>query len=225
MGRVLDFELQVEPDKLSQFKVANNYTLFSSEFVRRHGKHLIGTTTTTWFLLDIAFYGQNLAQKDIFPTMGLIKKANHVNALEEVFDTSRAMFIMALLGTFPGYWFTVFLIEKLGSTTFVLPAELFPTRLRSSCHALSTASGKAGAMVGAFGVQYFTLDGDVKKIRIAMLLLAFTNMLGFAFTFLVSETKGKSLEEISAEDDLGNDTTQGPAVKRSVSSSTSGTYA
>lgn len=111
------------------------------------------------------------------------------------------------------------------STTFVLPAELFPTRLRSSCHALSTASGKAGAMVGAFGVQYFTLDGDVKKIRSAMLLLAFTNMLGFAFTFLVSETKGKSLEEISAEDDLGNDTTQGPAVKRSVSSSTSGTYA
>nr|POF15675.1 inorganic phosphate transporter 1-11 [Quercus suber] len=199
MGRVLDFELQVEPDKLSQFKVPNNYTLFSSEFVRRHGKHLIGNTTTTWFLLDIAFYGQNLAQKDIFPTMGLIKKANHVNALQEVFGTSRAMFIVAILGTFRGYWFTVFLIEKLGSTTFVLPAELFPTRLRSSCHALSTACFEHGIREG-WGY-------------------------GFAFTFLVSETKGKSLEEISAEDDLGNDTTQGPAVKRSVSSSTSGTYA
>ena len=60
MGRVLDFELQVELDKLSQFKAANNYTLFSSEFIRRHRKHFIGTTTT-WFLLDIAFYSQNLA--------------------------------------------------------------------------------------------------------------------------------------------------------------------
>ncbi|KAL4594894.1 hypothetical protein ACB092_12G052400 [Castanea dentata] len=273
MGRVLELELQIEPDKLSQFKAANNYKLFSSEFVRRHGKHLIGTTTT-WFLLDIAFYSQNLAQKDIFPAMGLIKKANHVNALKEGFDTSRAMFVVAMLGTFPGYWFTVFLIEKLGrwviqlvgflmmsicmlimglkynylkehgqlfgllygltfffanfgpnSTTFVLPAELFPTRLRSSCHALSAASGKAGAMVGAFGVQYFTLTGNPNKIKSAMLLLAFTNMLGFAFTFLVPETKGRSLEEISGEDDQGNDTTQGPAVRRSVSRTSSGNYA
>ena len=46
--------------------------------------------------------------------MGLIKKANHVNALQEVFDTSRAMFIVATLGTFLGYWFTMFLIKKLG---------------------------------------------------------------------------------------------------------------
>lgn len=62
MGRVLELELQVEPDKLSQFKAANNYKLFSSEFVRRHGKHLIGTTAT-WFLLDIAFYSQNLDRR------------------------------------------------------------------------------------------------------------------------------------------------------------------
>ena len=46
MGKVLDIELQVEHDKLAQFKAANKYTLFSGEFVRRQGKHLIGTTTT-----------------------------------------------------------------------------------------------------------------------------------------------------------------------------------
>ena len=40
----------------------------------------------------------------------------------------------------------------LNSTTFVLPAKLFPTWVRSTCHAMSTAAGKAGAMVGAFGV-------------------------------------------------------------------------
>ncbi|XP_047321088.1 low affinity inorganic phosphate transporter 4-like [Impatiens glandulifera] len=248
MGRVLDIEIQAETDKISDFKAANSYGLVSNEFFKRHGYHLIGTMTT-WFLLDIAFYSQNLAQKDIFPAMGLTDKPEHVSALTEVFQTSKAMFVVALLGTFPGYWFTVAFIEKMGrfniqlmgffmmsvfmfimgvkyeylkenklafatlygltfffanfgpnSTTFVLPAELFPTRLRSTCHAISAASGKAGAMVGAFGVQSYTLSGDVKKIKRAMMFLAFTNLLGFACTFMVTETKGRSLEEISGED-------------------------
>nr|GFA91720.1 inorganic phosphate transporter 1-11-like [Tanacetum cinerariifolium] len=86
------------------------------------------------------------------------------------------------------------------STTFVLPAELFPTRVRSTCHAISAASGKAGALVSAFGIQKYTLGGDKGKIRTAMMILAMTNMLGFFFTFLLTETKGRSLEEISGED-------------------------
>ncbi|KAL5539776.1 hypothetical protein UlMin_043296 [Ulmus minor] len=252
MGKVLDIEIQAEHDKISQFKSTNSYSLWSMEFVRRHGLHLVGTSTT-WFLLDIAFYSQNLTQKDIFPAIGLVKKEVNYNALEEVYYTAKAMFIIALLGTFPGYWVTVLLIEKLGrfiiqligffmmslfmliiglkydylknenhmmfailygltfffanfgpnSTTFVLPAELFPTRIRSTCHAISAASGKAGAMIGAFGIQNYTLDGVPKNIKKAMYLLAATNMLGFFFTFLVTETKGRSLEEISGEDGSG----------------------
>ena len=264
MGKVLDIELQVEHDKLAQFKAANNYTLFSGEFVRRQGKHLIGTTTT-WFSLDIAFYSQNLTQKDIFPSMKLTEAAGAVNAFTEVYETSRAMFVVALLGTFPGYWFTVFFIERLGrfiiqligffmmsvfmfalaikydyfkdhvmlfallcgltfffanfgpnSTTFVLPAELFPTRVRSTCHAMSTVAGKAGAMVGALGVQTYTLSGETGKIRKAMMILAVTNMLGFCFTFLVPEIVGRSLEEISGEDERGNEATQGSIKPSSV---------
>ncbi|KAF5451115.1 hypothetical protein F2P56_031410 [Juglans regia] len=271
MGRVLDLEIQAQHDKLSQFKAANSYPLLSKEFLRRHGVHLIGTTTT-WFLLDIAFYSQNLTQKDIFPAMGLIKKDVEMNALREVFETSRAMFVIALLGTFPGYWFTVFFIEKMGrfmiqligffmmsafmliigvkydylklhgslfavlygltfffanfgpnSTTFVLPAELFPTRVRSTCHALSAAAGKAGAIVGAFGVQNYTLDGNQDKIRKAMIFMAFTNILGFFFTFCVVETKGRSLEEISGEDGGGNNT-QGSTGVVGMTQITTGTH-
>ncbi|XP_010914599.1 low affinity inorganic phosphate transporter 4-like [Elaeis guineensis] len=249
MGKVLEIEIQAEQEKVSQFKSANEYPLLSGEFFRRHGLHLIGTTST-WFLLDIAFYSQNLTQKDIFPVMHLTSKAENVNALKEVLQTSKAMFIVALCGTFPGYWVTVLLIEKMGryliqlvgffmmsalmlimgikyeylkdsnhmlfatlyaltfffanfgpnSTTFVLPAELFPTRVRSTCHALSAAAGKAGAIVAAFVVQGYTLDEDPKKIKSAIIALAFTNMIGFFCTFLVTETKGKSLEEISGED-------------------------
>lgn len=175
------------------------------------------------------------------------------------------MFVVALLGTFPGYWFTVFFIERLGrfiiqligffmmsvfmfalaikydyfkdhvllfallcgltfffanfgpnSTTLVLPAELFPTRVRSTCHAMSMAAGKAGAMVGAFGVQTYTLSGETGKIRKAMMILAVTNMLGFCFTFLVPEIVGRSLEEISGEDERGNEATQGSIKPSSV---------
>ncbi|KAM0944485.1 putative ABC-type phosphate transporter [Dioscorea sansibarensis] len=249
MGKVMDIEIESEQEKVAHFKTSNDYSLWSAEFFRRHGMHLIGTMTT-WFLLDIAFYSQNLTQKDIFPAIHLTSAATEVNALQEVFETSRAMFIVALFGTFPGYWCTVLLIEKMGrhliqligffmmsvfmlvmglkydylkkespklfamlygltfffanfgpnSTTFVLPAELFPTRVRSTCHALSAAAGKAGAIVGAFFVQSYTLSGTSKSIKGALIGLAFTNILGFFCSFLVTETKGRSLEEISGED-------------------------
>ena len=86
MGRVLEIEIQKEADKVAEFKAANEYSLWS-----RGGRHLIGTMNT-WFLLDIAFYSQNLTQKDIFPAMNLVNKDYQVSALREVFETSRAMF-------------------------------------------------------------------------------------------------------------------------------------
>ncbi|KAL6614812.1 hypothetical protein ACP70R_037082 [Stipagrostis hirtigluma subsp. patula] len=253
MTKVLEIEIQAEQEKLAKYKAANDYPLLSWEFARRHGMHLVGTTTT-WFLLDIAFYSQNLTQKDIFPAMNLTDDAKTINALTEMFQISKAMFLVALLGTFPGYWVTVALIDKMGryliqligffmmsvfmllmgifyenlkdhnhvlfaflyaltfffanfgpnSTTFVLPAELFPTRIRSTCHAISAASGKAGAIIAAFGVQSLTLKGDTKHNRQALIILSVTNMLGFFFTFLVPETMGRSLEEISGEDGNAN---------------------
>lgn len=88
MGRVLEIDIQEDADKVADFKAANEYSLWSKEFFRRHGLHLIGTTST-WFLLDIAFYSQNLTQKDIFPAMKLVKKDVEVSALREMFETSR----------------------------------------------------------------------------------------------------------------------------------------
>jgi PHS family inorganic phosphate transporter-like MFS transporter len=90
------------------------------------------------------------------------------------------------------------------STTFIVPAELFPARFRSTCHGISAASGKAGAIIGAFVVQYYTQDGDSNGIKKAIIGLSVVNLIGFFFTFLVPETKGKSLEELSGEDqDIG----------------------
>ncbi|RVX19231.1 putative inorganic phosphate transporter 1-7 [Vitis vinifera] len=49
------------------------------------------------------------------------------------------------------------------ATTFVVPAEIFPARFRSTCHGISAASGKAGAIVGAFGFLYLAQSKDKAK--------------------------------------------------------------
>jgi PHS family inorganic phosphate transporter-like MFS transporter len=60
---------------------------------------------------------------------------------------------------------------------------------------------KVGVIVGAFVVQNYTLNGKEAEIKGALIVLAFTNMLGFFCSFLVTETKRRLLEEISREDE------------------------
>ncbi|XP_022967666.1 inorganic phosphate transporter 1-4-like [Cucurbita maxima] len=244
-------------------QLRNAYGLFSKEFLRRHGTHLLGTAIS-WFLFDIAFYSQNLFQKDIFTAIGWIPPAATMNAVEEVFRIARAQTLIALCSTVPGYWFTVAFIDRIGrfaiqlmgfffmtvfmfalaipyhhwtlkdnqigfivlysltfffanfgpnATTFVVPAEIFPARFRSTCHGISAASGKLGAMVGAFGFLYLAQNQDKNRtdagyppgigVKNSLLLLGGLNVLGMLFTFLVPEAKGKSLEEMSGENEDG----------------------
>lgn len=239
----------------------NSFGLFSKEFLTKHGLHLLGTTST-WFLLDIAFYSQNLFQKDIFSAVGWIPPAKTMNAIEEVYTIARAQTLIALCSTVPGYWFTVALIDVIGrfaiqllgfammtifmfalafpydhwtkkgnhigfvvmysltfffanfgpnATTFVVPAEIFPARLRSTCHGISAAAGKLGAIIGAFGFLYLAQNQDKSKadagypagigVKNSLIVLGAVNLLGFFFTFLVPESKGKSLEEMSGENE------------------------
>ncbi|KAK2455298.1 Inorganic phosphate transporter 1-4 [Trifolium repens] len=261
MSKVLNTDIKAEPTiVVDPIQEKNKFGLFSKEFMSRHGLHLLGTTST-WFLLDVAFYSQNLFQKDIFSDVGWIPAAKTMNALEEVFRIARAQTLIALCSTVPGYWFTVAFIDRIGrftiqlmgfffmtlfmfalaipydywtlkenrtgfimlysltfffanfgpnATTFVVPAEIFPARFRSTCHGISSASGKFGAMVGAFGFLYLAQNQDPSKadagypagigVRNSLLLLGAVNILGFCLTFLVPETNGKSLEEISGEE-------------------------
>ncbi|KAK7243066.1 hypothetical protein RIF29_37850 [Crotalaria pallida] len=263
MSKVLQVELEAEEDKVKKLAEDENqkFGLFSKEFAKRHGLHLLGTTTT-WFLLDIAFYSQNLFQKDIFTAIGWIPPAQQMNAIHEVYRIARAQTLIALCSTVPGYWFTVALIDYIGrfaiqlmgfffmtvfmfalaipydhwkqkenrigfivmysltfffsnfgpnATTFVVPAEIFPARLRSTCHGISAAAGKAGAIVGAFGFLYASQSKHQKDvdsgyhtgigIKNSLIVLGVVNFLGMLFTFLVPESKGKSLEELSGENE------------------------
>ncbi|KAK4745853.1 hypothetical protein SAY87_012165 [Trapa incisa] len=215
MSKVMQVEIEAEQHKIDRITAAqensgdacsegSSFGLFSSEFIRRHGLHLVGTATT-WFLLDIAFYSQNLFQKDIFSAIGWIPAAKTMSALQEVFRIARAETLIALFSTVQdrmgrfriqlmGFFFmTVFMFALaipydhwthkdnrtgfvvmysltfffanfgLNVTTFVVPAEIFPARLRSTCHGISAASGKLGVMVGAFGFLYLAQNQDKAK--------------------------------------------------------------
>ena len=261
------------PDSCPCLEVAGpEYGLWSRQFLKQHGVQLLGCATT-WFLLDIAFYSQNLFQKDIFTAIGWLPAAKTMSALEEMYRVARAQALIALVSTVPGYWVTVALVDIIGRwaiqmigfffmtlfmfiltfqyynlrgqpcpkdpssfcggdhtaflalyaltfffsnfgpnvTTFIIPAELFPARLRSTCHGISAASGKAGAIVGAFGFLYAAqsqVEGQQDNgyptgigLKNSFLLLSIINAVGFFCTFLVPETKGRSLEDLSGEND------------------------
>ncbi|CAN0886353.1 Low affinity inorganic phosphate transporter 1 [Linum grandiflorum] len=253
MAKVLQQEIEPEEDKIEQIAAAD-YGLFSKEFLRRHGLHLLGTSST-WFLLDIAFYSQNLFQKDIFSAIGWIPPAQTMNAIEEVFRIARAQTLIALCSTVPGYWFTdhwthrenrigfvvmyslTFFFANFGpnATTFVVPAEIFPARVRSTCHGISAAAGKVGAMVGAFGFLYLAQNKEKAKaeagypagigVKNSLLVLGVVNFLGMAFTFLVPESKGKSLEEMSGENKEDGGTRDDNHIPSSSSSRSSNAIA
>lgn len=270
MSKVLNVDLEAEEEKVAKITIdpKNSYGLFTRQFLKRHGLHLLGTTST-WFLLDIAFYSQNLFQKDIFTGIGWIPPAATMNAVHEVYKIAKAQTLIALCSTVPGYWFTVAFIDIIGrftiqlmgfffmsvfmfalaipykhwtekenrigfvamysltfffanfgpnATTFVVPAEIFPARIRSTCHGISAAAGKAGAIVGAFGFLYAAQSKDPTKteagyppgigIKNSLIMLGCINLAGMLFTLLVPESKGKSLEELTGENEEVNEETQ-----------------
>ena len=92
------------------------------------------------------------------------------------------------------------------TTTFIVPAELFPARFRSTCHGISGATGKVGAIVGAIGFL-LAIEGSrgskLNKVGMmyAFMILGGVCIVGLALTyFFTPETKGRSLEDNEEED-------------------------
>ncbi|KAF9133561.1 Inorganic phosphate transporter pho84 [Mortierella sp. GBA39] len=224
------------------------------EFVRYFSrwetfKVLLGTSVT-WFSLDVAFYGIGLNNTFILSSIHFSPITG--NAYETIWNATVGQAIIVLLGAIPGYWFTVFLIERLGrikiqvmgfvmscilfcilgfayapihnqspvlfiflfaltqffqnfgpnATTFIIPGEVFPTRYRSTGHGISAGMGKLGAIVAQIGFSSLKDKGG-KNAGIPQLLQIFAlfMFIGLLFTYLVPETKGKTLEELCGDED------------------------
>lgn len=90
------------------------------------------------------------------------------------------------------YFFTEF---GPNATTFVYPAELFPVEGRTTGHGIAAAAGKIGGFIGVFLFPILLSKGGLFA---AELVAAAVSVLGIAVTlFMLPETNGKSLEELS----------------------------
>ncbi len=92
------------------------------------------------------------------------------------------------------YFFTEF---GPNTTTFVLPAEIFPMKVRTTSHGISATVGKVGAAVGTFSFPLlqakFGLPGP-------MWVAGISSIIGLALTWaLLPEPNGLELEEASRD--------------------------
>uniref|UniRef100_A0A5B7BDZ0 Putative inorganic phosphate transporter 1-9 n=1 Tax=Davidia involucrata TaxID=16924 RepID=A0A5B7BDZ0_DAVIN len=255
MEKVLDVSLsQIAEDAEYQPNPPPSYPFLSIEFLRRHGRDLF-SCSSAWFLVDVVFYSSNLFQSQIYERY-LPKR--ELNAYQEAFHVAKLQAIIAVCSTIPGYWATVYFIDRIGrvkiqvmgfffmaiglfaigipysaywddntnigfmllygltfffsnfgpnTTTFIVPAELFPARFRSTCHGISGAFGKVGAIIGSVGFLWASHnhkeDGYSKGIGMtaSLVLLGGVCILGMITTYLFTrETMGRSLEENENED-------------------------
>jgi MFS family permease len=91
------------------------------------------------------------------------------------------------------YFFTEF---GPNSTTFVYPAELFPSEGRTTGHGIASAAGKIGGFAGVFT---FPLLMAWHGLLTAESGAAIASILGLLVTVaMLPETKGRTLEELSA---------------------------
>lgn len=78
-------------------------------------------------------------------------------------------------------------------TTFLIPAEVFPTRVRGTAHGISAAAGKCGAILTAFAFgtveDAISLEGVLGLFSGVMLLTAIV-------TLMIPESKNHTLEGI-----------------------------
>jgi PHS family inorganic phosphate transporter-like MFS transporter len=104
------------------------------------------------------------------------------------------------------YFFTEF---GPNATTFVYPAEIFPVQGRTTGHGIAAAAGKIGGFVGVF---LFPILLSWHGLLSAELAAAIVSVLGLGVTiWMLPETKGKSLEELSDEPAAGRGAALGSA--------------
>lgn len=101
-------------------------------------------------------------------------------------------------------------------TTFLLPAEVFPTRVRGTAHGISAAAGKCGAILTSFAFgsveDAIGLDGVLGLFSGIMLVTAL-------MTFWIPETKNHSLESIEGGGLYGESTIAESSTPSTVSGS------
>ena len=83
------------------------------------------------------------------------------------------------------------------TTTFVIPTETYPSSIRSTCHGLSAASGKFGAIVGSFFISPLL---NATGPQVIFLVCGVISIFGALLTYLfVQESKDVDLDQLDEQ--------------------------
>lgn len=83
------------------------------------------------------------------------------------------------------------------TTTYMYPAEVFPTRFRAFAHGLSAACGKGGAIISA--LVFNTLTNHIGTPNVLWIFFGCC-IAGFFFTLLLPEVKGRDPDLVYEEE-------------------------
>jgi hypothetical protein len=82
------------------------------------------------------------------------------------------------------------------ATTFIIPAEVYPSRVRGFAHGFSAAVGKLGAILSALLFNYLSGSTVIGLANVLWIFFA-CNVLGALSTwFLIPETKGRDVDVV-----------------------------
>jgi PHS family inorganic phosphate transporter-like MFS transporter len=84
------------------------------------------------------------------------------------------------------------------TATFVLPTEMYPTPIRSTCHGISAACGKAGAAIGSFGFSIWVAK-DGFGYAGAWYTFAGISLISIPLAYFCTFDNNAGLEEIDSE--------------------------
>jgi MFS family permease len=207
--------------------------------LRSHYGLRLWSVSLSWFLWDVAFYGNKLFQSTFLMALtGDFGNLNNVDPVRSLIQLSFAATLnatVALLGyiaaayvidhpffgrrrlQYYGFVLTGFLFLGVGflyeylytpvlvimyfgtsffgqfgpnATTFILPAEIFPTELRTICHGIAAACGKLGALTATIVFHRVSKDLDL------FLLSGYASFIAAIVTYwFIPETAGHDLSE------------------------------
>ncbi|BDC18580.1 MFS transporter [Acidianus sp. HS-5] len=116
-----------------------------------------------------------------------------------VISSGKVTFLIPASAAFLLYSLSFFFIDfGPNTTTFVIPAEVYPVRFRTTGHGISAASGKLGAAITTYLFPSLLASLGIKNL---LIMLAIVSIIGALLTFFfIPETKNKALEEVAKEE-------------------------
>lgn len=88
-------------------------------------------------------------------------------------------------------------------STFIIPAEVFPTQYRATCHGISAAAGKLGSIIAQITIQFYLNVNHSKRFGYALIIFSTVMILGALITKLWVPNpcdiygESRSLEDLS----------------------------